>query len=169
MDKRLRITGLVSWILTAFIIFLGGFVSLFFGLTLGAYDISLFLLEELDAYTPDPTYTGGGFLIIITVTAIVGAVLVFILSVITFFLSKKPWFGASTVMIVVNCVILFVNALLQLVCVAYLNLQHDIPFEDVVDKRLFFISPAIEFVILIGMIVLAVFSIRSMKFLNIKG
>ena len=53
MKTGLRITGLIAWPLTALIIFLGGFLPLIFGLEMGVYDILLFLLEGLDAYTPD--------------------------------------------------------------------------------------------------------------------
>lgn len=162
MKTGLRITGLIAWPLTALIIFLGGFLPLIFGLEMGVYDILLFLLEGLDAYTPDPTYSGGGWILLITVVAVLSAGLVIVLSVVTFFLSSRPFFIPSMIMIIANCFILLFNAIIQMIATVWLKYHPDIS-GLMTFTNAFYIVPIIEFVILTGMTVLSVFSIIDMK------
>ena len=162
MKIGLRITGLIAWPLTALIIFLGGFIPLIFGLEMGVYDILLFLLEGLDAYTPDPTYSGGGWLLLITVFAILSTGLVILFSIATFIVTMKPWIVPSTILIIVNCFILLINVLLQMIGSTWLNHHPDIS-GLLTSSSAFYIAPVVELVILGGMTVLAVFSIIDMK------
>ena len=162
MKIGLRITGLVAWLHTAVIIFLGGIIPLSFGMTMGLYDIFEFLLVDLDPYMQDPTYIGGGWLLTITVITIISAGVVVMISIAAFFATWKPLFVPGTILIIANCVILFINALLQLLGTFYLSRHSD--FVGLMEySNGFFIAPIVEFVILAGMIVLAVFSIKSMK------
>ena len=108
-----------------------------------------------------PDYTGGSWLLFVAAVTVVSAVLVFSFSIAVFFLSKKPWFALSTSMIAVNCVILSVNTWLQLLAAFWMNHQSNPYFQ--LKSNIFYLAPAIEFVFLIGMAVITVFSIRNMK------
>ena len=162
MNKGLRITGLLTWIFTAIIIFSGGFIPLMYGMTMGFADSIMWLFRGVDGADLNPDYTGGGWLLILVVVAVLSAALVFALSIVTFFLSKKPFYVASTIMIVTNCVVLLLNALFQFLGAFWLNIQSH-PVLQTGSHPLFYILPIVESIILIGMIVLAVFGIRSMK------
>ena len=161
MDKVLRITNLVTWILSSVVILLGGFIPLMLGLAMGVGDAVLFLFRGVDGNDLYPDYTGGSWLLFVAAVTVVSAVLVFSFSIAVFFLSKKPWFALSTSMIAVNCVILSVNTWLQLLAAFWMNHQSN-PFFQL-KSNIFYLAPAIEFVFLIGMAVITVFSIRNMK------
>ena len=160
MKLGLRITGLVAWIHTAIILFLGGFVPLFIGLPMGAMDVFEFLTRGMDGNDLYPKLSGGGWLLLITAVAVISAAGVFIISIVNFFVSKKPLYGPSMGTLIANYVILSINALLQLLGGIWMNVQYiisDFP------KILFFIGPIVEYVVLIGMTILFVFSIRNLK------
>ena len=159
MNKGLRISGFILWILTSIVIFMGGFIPLLFGIGGAAIDIFEFLTRGMDGNPIDPELTWGGLLLGVTVVTIISSFLVFVLSAINLFLTTKPVYTASKIIIISECVILGINAFLQLIGTLWINLSF-IPTDR---QNWFYIVPIAEFVLLIGLTVHSVFSIRNMK------
>ena len=139
--------------------FYGGFIPLLFGLDAAAIDIFEFLTRGMDGNPIDPELTWGGLLLGVTVVTIISTNLVLILSAINFFLSTKPVYTVCRMIIISDCVILGINAFLQLIGTLWINLSF-IPTDQ---QNWFYIMPIVEFVLLIGLTVHSVFSIRNMK------
>ena len=162
MNNGLRITGLITWIFTAIVILFGSYVPLTFGLTLGFGDLIMYLFGGMDGGNTDPEFTGGGWLLGLTAAIVISTILVFAFAIVIFILSRKPHFRLCTSLIIANCGIFLINAAFQFLSSFWVNHLEDSVFHFAPVKE-YYLFPITECAVLIVMMVLSVFTIRSLK------
>lgn len=163
MNTKLRVANLLISILTPPVMFAGLIFPLYYGLPMTFVDILIILFDGVDGTHADQWVTGAGWILLFVFIMAAAAGLLFIFGIIAFFTTKRPLFRLSTAFLIIDDALVFIATALQYVCAVWLNSQYNNPTTRVEQSGLYYIAPAVQTVILIAMIVLTVFSIRSMR------
>ncbi|MBP5587874.1 MAG: hypothetical protein J6X37_04035 [Treponema sp.] len=162
MNTKLRVANLITSIFTSIVMLAGLIFPIFFSLPMTLSDIIITLFNGVDGTYTDQWVTGAGWILMFCIIMGFSAFVVFILSIACFFITKRPLFRLSTAFLIINDVLLFMNVGLQFVCAVWLNSQYNNPTTRIERNNIFYVAPIAESVLFAALIVLTVFSIRSM-------
>ena len=156
---RIKIANLILGIVTALIIIVGDVFPLMGGIVLTFAEVLGYFIAGLDPLS-GPARTFGGFpTLILTILLAVFAILIFIFSIVAFFLAKKLHFKTTAAFYITNCVLSVLAVAIEVYCALWLNSE----IYESVYHVIYYAWPVIGGLLAIAMIVLTVLGLKTIK------
>ena len=156
----MRLAYSLVGVLSAIVRFAGAFHLLKYCLVGTFADIVEWVTTSLDHGSYSRGYTLGGLFLPVVCILGIYSILEFVISIASFFLSKKPDYKAWTVLYGVNSVFMFLASLMSRGCIVWAKKINYIKFEN---DQIPYVWAALGVLFLMIMSVIAVFNTLRMK------